>query len=308
MVDLQIQLPEHFLDEETKCDFLINKSAKELWAVLLDLLFEFDRVCKKHNLKYWADSGTLLGAMRHQGFIPWDDDIDVVMLREDYDKLCTYASEFKHPYFFQTEETDPLSYRSHGQLRNSNTTGILNMEYGINLPFNQGIFIDIFPLDFIPDDEKQCQKFLNRINSTSHIFQQIRGLTTHYKPQNGIKGLLRSVAHFLLKPIGKNLLRKLYYKRERMISSCKGTKRIMKLYFYPTRVTPIMNYSYYEKSIMVPFEFMTIPVPAEYDAVLKNFFGEWHICKKAPSTHGGFVFDTNLNYIEYMLKYYNNLN
>ena len=52
------------------------------------------------------------------------------------------------------------------------------MEYGINLPFNQGIFIDIFPLDFIPDDEKQCQKFLNRINSTSHIFQQIRGLTT----------------------------------------------------------------------------------------------------------------------------------
>ena len=107
MVNLKISLPEGFLDEEVRDGYKVSHEMKKVWAVELDLLAEFQRVCKKHNIKYIASGGTMLGAVRHKGFIPWDDDIDLMMLREEYEKLCIVApSEFKHPYYFQTDRTD----------------------------------------------------------------------------------------------------------------------------------------------------------------------------------------------------------
>ena len=87
MVDLNISLPDSFFQEEVRDGYLVSAKMKALWAIQLDLLNEFDRVCKKYDLRYILEFGTLLGAIRHKGFIPWDDDLDVSMLREDYDKL-----------------------------------------------------------------------------------------------------------------------------------------------------------------------------------------------------------------------------
>lgn len=112
MVDLNIELPKGFLEEEVRCGYTVTRKMKEVWAVELDLLKEFKRVCNKYDLKYCADGGTLLGAIRHQGFIPWDDDLDIAMLRKDFEKLNEVApAEFKKPYFWQTEETDKGSAR-----------------------------------------------------------------------------------------------------------------------------------------------------------------------------------------------------
>ena len=152
---IKIHLPDGFLDEEIRNGYTISHEMKEIWAVELDLLVEFDRVCKENGLKYFASCGTKLGAVRHHGFIPWDDDVDVMMLRDEYDKLCKIAPQlFAYPYFFQTEETDKGSARGHAQLRNSKTTAILKSEARMCYKYNQGIFLDIFPLDNIPDDEK----------------------------------------------------------------------------------------------------------------------------------------------------------
>lgn len=78
-----------------------------MWAVELHMLEAFDEVCKKYGLTYYVDFGTLLGAVRHQGFIPWDDDIDVVMFRDDYERFQAIAPyEFLELYFFQNSYTD----------------------------------------------------------------------------------------------------------------------------------------------------------------------------------------------------------
>lgn len=154
-------LPESFFNEEFICDFLVTKERKKIWAIGLDLLLAFDRVCKANNLKYFLMHGTLLGAIRHNGFIPWDDDIDVAMLREDYDRLLEIASkEFSTPYFFQTPYTDNGYFFSFPKLRNENTTGI-SVSFQFE-QFNQGLFLDIFPLDNCPMEDAQIR--YNRIN------------------------------------------------------------------------------------------------------------------------------------------------
>ena len=88
MLPIKIDLPERFLEEEVRDGYTISTEMKANWAVQMDLLAEFDRVCKEHNIEYFACGGTLLGAVRHGGYIPWDDDIDLMITRDNYNKLC----------------------------------------------------------------------------------------------------------------------------------------------------------------------------------------------------------------------------
>lgn len=140
-------LPPSFFHEEERNGFLVTGKRKKVWAVELDLYLKFAEVCHKYGLRFWADGGTLLGAVRHQGFIPWDDDIDLIMPRADYNKLMEIGlDEFKWPYFLQTPHTDCNYGYSMAKLRNSNTTNISPVF--ANAGFNQGIPIDICPLDY----------------------------------------------------------------------------------------------------------------------------------------------------------------
>ena len=152
-------LPESFFEEELKCGFLISKERKKIWAVLLDLLIKFDSVCKEHHLTYCFTDGSLLGAVRHKGFIPWDDDLDVSMPRADYEKLQTLGGEFGDPYFLQTPYTDKGYFYSFVKIRNKNTTGLSKafMYQG----FNDGLFLDVFPLDEV--DSEQGEMVYNKL-------------------------------------------------------------------------------------------------------------------------------------------------
>ena len=137
----------------------------DLQKALLEIFKAFVAVCEKHHLRYYLIGGTCLGAVRHKGFIPWDDDIDVGLPREDYEKFIQLQDEFKDtPYFIQTWKSDPKYIYGYAKLRNSNTTYIEN--FYKHFQFNQGLWIDIFPIDGFSRVVKPAKKFKNKVLST----------------------------------------------------------------------------------------------------------------------------------------------
>lgn len=123
----------------------------KLHAVLLEMLLEVDRICKKNNIKYCLFMGTLLGAIRHNGFIPWDDDLDIAMMREEYEKFKKACKKDlnKSKFFYQDYSTDSHYRWGYARLRRKNSEFVRSGQEFMQM--KTGIFLDIFPLDFIPN-------------------------------------------------------------------------------------------------------------------------------------------------------------
>lgn len=307
MVDLQITIPDGFFEEETRCGFLVKKEIKELWAVELDLMAQIDKICRRHNIEYMACGGTLLGAVRHGGFIPWDDDIDLMMTYENYKKLSEVGpSEFKAPYFFQTNQTDPGSIRGHIQIRNSDTTGIIPSEKERKYLFNQGIFVDIFCLDRIPDDPAERTAYIEELKKRRLEVERAAFYTNRYtagsrKESQGIQRILKDVTHVVSRL--SNREKTAYEKYERCLHSHNGEETAeMGITCLPQWGDKLFWKSEDVLSGLkeVPFEFLTIPVPNNYDSMLTKQYGEWRKFVKAPSYHGTLFFDVNQSYRNYI--------
>ena len=145
--DMKAILGEDFFKEEVKCDYLISEAQKMIWAMEMDLYLVFVEICKKYGLQYFVMYGSLLGAVRHDGFIPWDDDIDVGMPRKDYDTFIKVApKELSEPYALQCPYTYPNCYISNITLRNC--MGTFTPKVFKMLDYNKGIPLDIFPIEY----------------------------------------------------------------------------------------------------------------------------------------------------------------
>ncbi len=140
--------------------------AKDIQAVGLDILKKFIRVAGKERLNWFAMFGTLLGAVRHGGFIPWDDDVDIALPRDDYDRLRQGGHWFGYPYFLQTPGNDPAAAARFIRLRRSDTALVDEAPDFFTRGGNMGAYIDIFPLDDVPDGDtaKRMQKTVLGIN------------------------------------------------------------------------------------------------------------------------------------------------
>lgn len=145
-------------EEEVVADYKISDKMKKIWKIELEMLEEVERICKKHGLKWFMVHGSLLGAVRHKGFIPWDDDIDIAMPRKDYDRFLKYAGkELQEPLSLHTPETEKdIFWGGFARVRNSRTTGIELRE--LKHEGNLGIWIDILPLDVCTMDDKKFEE------------------------------------------------------------------------------------------------------------------------------------------------------
>jgi len=282
MVELEsVDLPESFLKEELRDGFLVNEKQKQVWAVELDLFSKFAAVCGKYELKYYADAGTLLGAVRHKGFIPWDDDMDFVMFREDYDKLCdVWKKEFSHPYYFQSDRTNLGIVRGHIQIRNSCTTGILLSEMKKKYKFNQGIFIDIFPIDYLPcaSERKDYWRELYALKEKCKKYAETQ-LDTNYE----------KIDPYCLD----------YENCVKRYAGIKTSKIALLSYEINNKVGNRFIKDY-ESSIYMPFEFMKISVPTGYRNILRTIYGSWRKPQMVISDHKDVLFDTDRPYYEYL--------
>lgn len=306
MVGLKLNIPDSFLEEEERSGFTISRQMKEVWAVQLDLFAEFDRVCRKNNIVYIASGGTMLGAVRHHGYIPWDDDMDLMMMRDQYEKLCEVApSEFRHPYFFQTEKTEPGTRRWFARLRNSDTTGIQKSELCVRHKFNQGIFIDVFPMDGVPDNEKEYHRQSKKISYYKNLYLGLNvvgyAFWREFEPTH-IK-LLKNLSHKLFGRLIRNLrIREWAYKKVEIISqlySCDETNLISLLSFQPQNLGQAIRRVDMNNIVEVDFEFLKMPIIANYDEHLRRKYGDYMTPTKSPTYHGEVVFDTNINYEKY---------
>lgn len=131
---------------------ITKEELRQIQMIQLEMLQEVDRICKKCNIHYNIIAGTLLGAVRHSGYIPWDDDADVAFLRDEYEKFREACeTELDKTKFYFQDHRNTKGYRwGYGKLRRKNT--LFLREHQEHMPYEQGIFIDIFPLDAVPDN------------------------------------------------------------------------------------------------------------------------------------------------------------
>mgnify|MGYP003300038460 CR=1 FL=1 len=287
MVDLKIKLPNSFFEEEERCGYVTSREMKQLWAVELDLLCELDRVCKKLKIRYFLDGGTLLGAARDGRFIPWDDDVDTTMLREDYDKLLKYGpQEFQEPYFLQNAYTDDDYRRGMCQLRRSDTTAILKKEVEKHLPFNQGVFIDIFPLDGIAPEAELCHFFEEK-----QTFRKKLGDYAHQSEHDCLR------------------LREMFRQYEEMCSQYRDVGYVDKIMNKRrlekkdlNSLIPL-NREWFCGTVELCFEGVSFPAPSGYKDVLSAYYGEdYNVPKRMSNYHGDLVWDVSRPYTEYLFS------
>lgn len=172
---------------------------RQAQLVMLRMLKIIDYICRKHNIGYWLCSGTLLGAVRHKGFIPWDDDLDICMIRQDYNKFLKIAPmEFPNDIFLQTSETDPEYDYLPLPCKVRDKNSLIISEGMENKKYQQGLFIDIFPAD-------RYHKSGLRMRYERGLKSYFRFITKCLDAKLGAKRSYKNMAIALLEPIFRHL-------------------------------------------------------------------------------------------------------
>lgn len=285
------------LNEEVIDGHLVTAETKKLWAVEMDLAQKILEVCKKYHLNIWAEGGTLLGAVRHKGFIPWDDDIDFVMMRDDYEELLSIApKEFSEPYFLQTFDNDN-GFSGIAKLRRSDTA-MIDTSYQSWKPRHYGIFVDIIVMDAVPDDDKKRNALFKKINVLERLISRKRVFRDDY---SSFRSLIRTLAvnaffffnggvthvqHKLVNIFKENLSKPYRYcGKVEVDTQCDYVKKVQ-----------LRERVWYNETIELPFQDMVLPVPKEYDKILRSQFGDYMIPVKGRSWHEILVIDTERSY------------
>ncbi|MBU5592427.1 LicD family protein [Clostridium sp. MSJ-4] len=263
--------PDHRLDN------LDLEELRQCQLIILRILKVVDHICTKHSLTYWLEGGTLLGAVRHGGFIPWDDDLDISMPREDYEKFLAIAKdELPEDLFAQNLQSTEFAGNTWTQIKDRKSMIILSED----AKYHQGLYMDIFPMDVYSDNF-----FKRNLYEKIHKFFYIRVQAINaplkkpfFKGSNFIKNVIRlifKIVFFIFAIFDYNKIYNMNLKsREKRIESMKKNPKTN--YGYATDVLNWENIFRFEDIFPVKrikFEDGEFCVPNDYHAVLTSLFG-----------------------------------
>ena len=273
-----------------------SEELRQLKAVELKMLIAFIEICQKHQLRYFLLGGTLLGAVRHGGFIPWDDDIDVGMPRPDYEKFLQIApTELTADYFLQNHQSDPEYPQCFSKIRDSSTTFIETSCK--NLHINHGVYIDIFPLDGCPEQSK-IKKYYQSIK-----LRQIRISNSLYLPSQNLQSLAKNLIRRFTVLRYPNLKKTIRLQDEAYKKYSYDASESVANYGGAWGMKEIMPRSYFGKGVSGTFEGITVTLPEKYDAYLTHCYGDY-MTPPPPEQQVGHhyctVVDLNQPYQKYM--------
>ncbi len=237
-----------------------NTPLRQTQLIMLEIVSVIDKICQKHQIEYWLDFGTLLGAVRHKGFIPWDDDLDIAVMRDDYYKLLEILKEeLPEDLFLQTRYNDHSKWKF-AKVRDNYSTIIQKSELKKNVKYHQGIFVDIFPYDYCENPKT----FARKKNILNRRFKSGKGIIR--KSGNFMAKMLSTL---LVKTVGFDRLRDYFLQTEP-----KSTK-------YITRgIDTYSTYDSFKTEVIFPlkkieFEGILFPVPNDFDQYLTIEFGDY---------------------------------
>ncbi len=287
-----IRIDEFFLQEEEREGFLVEAMMKRAWATEILVLSEIDRICEKYGISYQANYGTLLGAVRHRGFVPWDDDIDLSMKREDFMKFVNLAPhELPEPMRLQSIETKKDHFGAVAAVVNRTTADVgidKDAEYTkqfYDCPYVVGV--DIYPLDHIPrdPDEAGLQRVLyESVYDAAYRFDELQ--ETGALPAI-LKELERLTGESL--PEDEHLRHRLWVLSERiaMLYSEEESDHLIWMpdWIFQYEIDVRRPKTWYEKTERVPFEMTTIPIPCGYHEILTLIYGDYMMPVQGGGAH-----------------------
>lgn len=242
-----------------------------LKQIELELLDEFVRICNKYKLNYFLSGGSCLGAIRHSGFIPWDDDIDVSMPRDDYQRFIELAPiELNSQYVLQCYETEENCGLIFAKIRKKGT--VYSEVYSHHIDMSQGIWIDIFPYDYLPDNTNEQEKQYRKVQ----FYKNLYIIKSGYKLPQGKRGV-SALAYYFAKIMLYFVPRKFLIEKlaKSMTLFKAGGEWVIPFGGAHTFNEERMPSSMMEEYIDVPFEGRTCKTLKQYDKYLSKLYGEY---------------------------------
>ena len=241
-------------------------SIEEAKKLELDILDFIDSFCKEHGINYCINYGTLIGAIRHKGFIPWDDDIDLSMTRENYEKFIQLFSEKQSRYKLLSLETDDQYFNNFIKIVDP-TTKIIDTRN--TKTYDSGVFIDIFPMDTFNDTKVVdiCYKLESfKLLSFSKHKNIVYGVSK-------LKDLIRTLFWFFLRPVSPRFFANQIEKQIQKYRVEDGKY----IAFIPSKLKEkeIFPRDMFDELIEIPFEHLALPATKRFDVVLKQFYDDY---------------------------------
>ncbi|MBR1806854.1 MAG: LicD family protein [Selenomonadaceae bacterium] len=278
--------------DEIRSGWLVTADAKKVWNRSLEIWAEVDRICRKHNITYWAAGGTLIGAVRHNGFIPWDDDIDLWVTRPDFNRFVAVLKDELAGTVFEVKK----NFLSLVQISHSQTTRI-DDTYFDGTP--QGISLAVIALDIFDDGTPEGFTAINALCESyiaTYNYSALEDISRHGGQLFNDLAFLKTVSEI---PDNADKVKFFWIFAEQLF---KQSDAISSFEVMLNNAAKPFRKEWFAETIYLPFETVELPVPKMFDEVLTAYFGDWRTPVKFDQQHMGYIHSADIPWREFLQR------